>query len=62
METKTSEFSEIDDSETWKTVGNNCPTTEEHPQKETLTDLTYGTASVIYDHPLHAITKLKGFK
>ncbi|CAB4005997.1 Hypothetical predicted protein [Paramuricea clavata] len=45
-ETKTSGFLEINDSETWRTVGNNCPTTEEHPQKKKLTDLTYGTASV----------------
>ena len=28
----------------------------------TVKRLTYGTASGIYDHPLHAITKLKGFK
>jgi hypothetical protein len=32
------------------------------PQKETLTDLTDGKESGIYDHALHAMTKLKGFK
>ena len=41
---------------------NNLQILDMFPQKETLTDLTDGKESGIYDHPLQAITKLKGFK
>ena len=61
-ETTLSRFLEFQDPETWKTVENYRPTTDEHPQRETLTDLTYSTESGIFDLQLRAITKLKGFK
>ena len=41
---------------------NNLQILDMSPQKETLTDLTDGKESGIYDHALHAMTKLKGFK